>query len=309
MGKKELSKREKMRKALKERNEEAYKNKNKYDVSAFKTFMIDDLPQWVCGEGQHRIDIVPYEIGENHPDLEEGDYGYHFDFWAHFQIGPEKESYVCPKVFGEKCPICEARAAYLSDEYFDEDKAKACKAKRRTLYNVIVNDTNEEKDKGVQVWHVSDWFMQKHLADMAKDEFTGETVDFADPDNGKAIKFTRNGTDQKSEFIGHGFVNRIDKKKKEYTISDEALENAFILEDCVKRSTYEEMYEAYWGKKVEDDDADDDDGSSQYVDDDGGEDEVNECPSGHKFGMDINTEPECEECDVWDDCKARKTAK
>ena len=34
--------------------------------------------------------------------------------------------------------------------------------------------------------------------------------------------------------------------------------------------------------------------------------ETNECPYDYKFGFDLGIGDECNDCDVWDDCRARK---
>jgi hypothetical protein len=36
--------------------------------------------------------------------------------------------------------------------------------------------------------------------------------------------------------------------------------------------------------------------------------DVDECPSGHRFGVDTDDKPECDECPVWNECFDAKKA-
>ena len=150
----------------------------------------------------------------------------------------------------------------------------------------------------------------------AKNKYTGKSVKFADPDDGKAIQFTREGTDENGQFLGHQFDERIGRGGEPYIISDEILDSVFNLEDCVKRASYDEVYLADTGmnpdevKEEEEDDYEESEKvGEEYVDgppDISSKGDVNECGFGYKFGLDLNNHPECNNCDDWDDCRARK---
>jgi len=123
---------------------------------------------------------------------------------------------------------------------------KSLNTSRRTIYNIIVYDTEKEEDKGVQVWEVAHWFMERHLTPLAKDPRTAELLPFTDPDEGKSIAFERQGSGQTgTSYLGHKFVDR------EYVIPDEILDSVYCLDELVQQTSYEELYEAYWGEPVE----------------------------------------------------------
>ena len=132
----------------------------------------DGVKFWKCDDGDHEIDIIPYEAGPNDPDpdTEEGDYTYVLEVYTHRDIGPEEKQVIClAKTFAEPCPICEHRKEILAGDDPDEDLAEELKAGvyPRSIYNIVCYDTVEEEDKGVQVWHTSHYLFQKHINKLA----------------------------------------------------------------------------------------------------------------------------------------------
>ena len=238
------------RKELEKRYDEDFDNQNDYGDIQGKWPIKNIDNAWKCNAGGHYIDVIPYDVGPNHPKIPEGERAYCLDFWVHFNEGPHKaDAFLClAKMFNERCPICEHKNKLKSEEYFDEDKIKDLTPKRRTLYNILCSDNEKEEEKGVQVWHVAHFYMQKNLLPLVKDERTGEKILFADPIEGRTIWFERDGMTQKSNFLGHKFVKRV-VDGEPYVIDQDLLDEACRLEDLLVIPTYEEVYESHWGEK------------------------------------------------------------
>ena len=204
-------------------------------------------------EGRNRINIVPYEIKtKNHPlvrkgDMEIGDMDYVMDVWVHRGVGPTEGSVLCLKnTFGKPCPICE-QSALLRNQGKDAE-ADDLKASRRVFYNVI---DAKEPDK-VKVFETSHFLFEKELIDEARDDDEGGFVDFADPEDGKEIKFRANkvkkGNFEFLEFKSFSFEDR------EKPISDNLLEEAISFDEIINVPTYDEAQKLLFGDDDEDED-------------------------------------------------------
>ncbi len=298
---------------------------------------------WQAKDGENLIDIIPYFAGAFDPDskhVKEGDDVYNVQVFAHGRVGPREQMMVCRAfTIGEKCPACEHRKKLLKEQSTDEDTIDNLKVSRypRVIYNVVSYNSRGEEEKGVQIWHTSTYLMERFLGSLAKnprmkgggyEAFT----DFSHPDQdvGKSISFTRQGKALSTEFIGIKFVDR------DYDISDELLEAAFILDECLFIPTYDEAFAIYWGEEGPEDEGYADAVARGHVDGEGKDDktvkdedeekrtptirerkrkekeepekieeaEVEGCPPGGNFGTDIDELDACEECDEekWKEC-------
>jgi hypothetical protein len=158
------------------------------------------------------FDIIPYEISTmNHPssgciideeDDTQGflpeDFDYKLDIYVHKQIGTDNIAVLCPKMTFQKsenktanekkCPICEERTRLMNEgRAWDDDLVQALKAKRRVLYNVIIEDDNDEQV--ITIMDESFEFLEKELlkeAEIAEEEY----VTYSDLEDGRSIKAT-----------------------------------------------------------------------------------------------------------------------
>lgn len=225
-------------------------------------------------EGRNRINIIPYTIKtKNHPlvkkgEMEIGDQDYVMDVFVHRGIGPSEASCICLKqTFGKPCPVCEQSA--LLRKQGKEKEAGDLKPTRRVIYNV-----EDLKDSGkIKVFETSHYLFEKELIDEARDDDEGGFVDFADPENGKEIKFrcnkvSKNGF-QFSEFKSFTFNDR------DEPVSDELLESAISFDEIMNIPTYEEVEKILYGQ---DDDEEDEKPSkkSKNSDDDEEDDDSDE---------------------------------
>jgi hypothetical protein len=269
-------------------------------------------------EGNNKLDIVPYVIASsNHPlvkrgTLKVGDLDYTLDIWVHKNIGPSESDMFClKKNYGKPCPICDQAEDYKKEgkkEAFD-----AYKAKRRVFYNV--SDVLKP-DEGLMVLEQSHFLFEKELIEEAKNSADGEgIVDFADPDEGKTVKFRGSAT----SYQGHasiepknfGFIDRANPTTK-------LVKKAIAFDALLTVNTSEQMAALMYGedeapeaddeeedekpvakraaKHVEEDD-DDEPPAKKPAKEDGPT-----CPHGYRFGKDNDDKPECEDCKVWKDC-------
>jgi len=335
---------------LRKRTEESYKARDTFRRGIFKEQLPDDIVFWSCKEGEHLIDIIPYLAGPNDPITKEGEPTYVLDIKVHQNVGPsEGVDFVClAENFGRPCPICEHRKQ-LRSEGAEDELWKALYPKRRCIYNIICYDSAEEEEKGIQVWEVAWWFTERLFVELAKGPTVGRHrrggddlgfIPFADPDEGRSIAFTRQGSGaQNTSYLGHRFVER------DYIIEDEILEKAWVLDELIYVPTYDEVYDAYWGgesfkeaePEVENEKEDEipesrpshrlrgrlvqnkekeEEKEEEKIEDDipepsvevsKSDDEVpesdgNKCPGRGRFGIDTDMLDACEQCTVWEAC-------
>ena len=294
-------------------------------------------------EGRNRINIVPYEIKtKNHPlvkrgEFEIGDKDYVMDIFVHRGVGPSEASVLCLKsTYGKPCPICEQSA--ILRKQGKEKEAGDLKASRRVFYNI---QDMKEPDK-LKVFETSHYLFEKELIDEARDDEEGGFIDFADPIDGKEIKFrasdVQKGSIKYKEFKSFSFEDRDDP------ISDELLESAISFDEIMNVPTYEEVEKILFGQdddedrpakksskkydedddepeksakkssKVEDDDSDEDyespkksaKKSDEDLDEESEKSSCNKCKFGHCYGKDVDQFDDCDECDVWDKCVNNK---
>ena len=271
--------------------------------------------------GKNHINIIPYEIKtKNHPlvikgDMSVGDMDYVMDLFIHKNIGPAQSSIIClKKNFEKPCPICEQADKFKKEG--KEDEAKALYPTRRVFYNV-----EDLSDGKLKVFEASHYLFEKELIDEARDDEEGGFINFADPDEGKEIKFraidVQKGTIKYKEFKSFSFTDRED------SISEDLLDNAISFDEIMKIPTYADAERALYGNVSEEDDDEEEfeekpkKSNKKEVEED--DDEVDEqptkakpiksneedegCPFGHRFAKDCDKfEDDCDKCDKWDDC-------
>jgi hypothetical protein len=314
-----VDKRTEMRNALLAETKHNYEHKD--DSGQFRNIFKEspDLRLWKCKSGDHIFDIIPYQAGQYDPKAKPGSWKYVLILFVHYQVGVNQDAYVCPaRNFNKPCPICEYRAELMKQEDYDEDLVKSLSPKQRSIYNIVVYDSEKERDVGVQVFDVAHWFMERYLAAMSKvptlpgQQVNKPYVPFSDPDEGKLISFTRKGEGKNSEFIGHRFIDRT------YTIPDEYLAGAYKLDEWITLSTYDEIKLAFYGGEEE--------VHEEFVPEEVTElapppapplrartatpfqpvEEVpndgNPCPAGGVYGTQCEELEACNGCIVWQEC-------
>ena len=192
-------------------------------------------------EGQHLVDIIPFECGPDMPldengdvRFQEGDPSYVLNVWVHQNLGKNDKPYVCPyQNFGESCPACEFIKANRLEK---EDWAKL-RPKQRSIYLIWGHNNREDEKKEIQVFDSSFFFMEEKLIEIARLPKDGGSIMFSDVDKGRSVAWTRKGIGAtNTSYIGHKFVDR------ESPIPDKILEKSFSLDSIIKmHPTYEEI--------------------------------------------------------------------
>ena len=212
------------------------------------------LPLWTAGKGDHGVDIIPYFAGANDPavvqgKIKEGDPQYVLDIYIHQNIGPGDEQFICLQAnYRQPCPVCEYRNTVIREappEDADQrtkdqhdSSLDALRFKRRVAYN-IVNITNAtEEAKGVQVWEIAHWFMERELLILAgrgKDRGKG-FISYAHQKLGKTIWFARTGTGATStKYGGYAFEDR------DYDIPQGWLDGVFVIDQHIIIPEYDHV--------------------------------------------------------------------
>jgi len=222
--------------------------------TAFPTiFLKNKIPAGVeffrCKEGNHIVDILPWEAGPDmpldesgvNPITEEGELDYVLDVFVHQNVGNMKLPFVCPwENFREPCPICE----YIKSNRLPKEEWSQKRAKRRSIYLIWNRTTSEEEKKGVQIFDAAHFFMEEKLDEIARLPRGGGYITFSDPDSGKSVCWTRKGAGKENtSYLGHKFIDRESK------IPDRILDATFSLDQVVAmRPTYDEIKDAFYGE-------------------------------------------------------------
>lgn len=334
--------REQMREQLMERTKKGTSIKGNFQSKLFKEG-VEGIKFFSCKEGDHIIDIIPYFAGNNDPMVAPGKITYNFSFYIHRNVGTNKDQRIlCPEeTFGEKCPICD-HVRELRKQGVDKKIINNVMAKPRTLYNVVCYDSDKEADKGVQIFDVSYFYMEKYLAKLAKGPMQRggkrgaasiePNVHFADAENGRSICFSVSTQGREfPEYSAHQF------EKRDYVIDNQTLEEAFIFDELIYKPTFDEVYELFIQAQDDenDDQAEDEEPpkraagrgrvrkpeptpEEEVVEEEEEEKpivpakrktevkkkEADVCPFGGNFGIEANEFEECDNCYMWEKCVA-----
>ncbi|OGH07207.1 MAG: hypothetical protein A2W22_00585 [Candidatus Levybacteria bacterium RBG_16_35_11] len=203
--------------------------------------------------GEHIVDIVPFDMGPDSPIFRgkpltvEGDPDYVLDLWVHYGegVGADQSVICLAQTFEKKCPICEHRQQLMADG--ETEKADQLKSKRRTIYNVVSYDSRADEAKGVQVWNVAFFYIEKHLLKLAKQPIrSGRTdidpyINFASEfSDGKSISFEIDDKGEYAEYGGHKLLDR------DYDLPQEVIEGAHQLDQLINIPEYEDVYQLHY---------------------------------------------------------------
>ncbi len=231
--------RDRMKTAMQDRTKEAYSRKDSSGL--FKTYLdagkLNGISQYKAPKGITILDIIPYEVGENDPNNKPGDFAYVLDVLVHMEVGAAGERIVCLSQYGLPCPVCEKIKALNAEQADYKTVIKPLVAKRRTLYNVIIRENAAEEKKGVQLFEMAHFFLEKNIATLAKNPRKGGYLVFSDPDTGKSISFNRTGTG--ADNTGYDAYQFVDRPEP---ITDEELKGARCLDDLLLIRDYDAVY-------------------------------------------------------------------
>ncbi len=214
--------------------------------------------------GSHTLDIVPFLTTESRNRYAEkmrfskkvGVLYPERTFWVHYGVGVNNDSFAClARNFGKPCPICQQRATYLDDpDGESQDKADSLKPKQRQIFLVFDND---EPDKGLQLWEVSQYNFGRHIEDYIEGAPKAERSDFRTyyhPDKGMSIRVTckeaTTGANTYTDFLIYSMTPRAKP------LPDSLIDHEFDLDAMVAEPEYATVKAVFLG--LDEDDTPDD---------------------------------------------------
>lgn len=216
------------------------------DKGKFRDFFEPDkmtnIPRFKPKKDEYMFDIVPYFAGTQDPQCAPDTFTYVLDVFVHPKVGATEDTYICPAQYkGRRCPICEERTRRSNNDEDYDTRVKPLNTTRKVVYNVILRDGGKEEAKGIQVFEIAHWFMERHLIKQAKDP-RGKRLPFFDDQEGSTVYFERTGTGKDStNYEGHKFIERLTP------ITDADLDAAYVLDELIHIPTYEELADAFYG--------------------------------------------------------------
>lgn len=207
------------------------------------------------------FDFIPYIISaKNHPDkvlnhieaAEKGEPWWRLPFLLHRNIGSKNEAFVCPTTFGKKCPICEYQAK-LKKEGGDEEEIKSLKTSVRILFNVIIKGNKKIDPHTIYLYDVSDFLFMEKFEEQLGDDEKWET--FPDLTDGATVRvrFVEE-TYAKNKYAAPTRFDFVDRKEQ---YDEDLINEAPVLEDCLKVLSYEELKARFFEIEVDEEEEED----------------------------------------------------
>ena len=206
-------------------------------------------------EGTFLIRILPYEVTKpGHPDnIAVGKYFYRRPYFVHFDVGGSGRAIICPRTFGQPCPICEEVRRLSSEDYEKNKKIiNEIKGKEQDLYAVILPKEDPEKI------FLFDWAHSKFTLLLKKKiaKADPEILGFAAADGGMVLKVTT----VEANFNSKKFVTTDEvganieflPGKSLANLSDEILDAVPKLDDLLECPSYDEIEALFHGGGNED---------------------------------------------------------
>src|SRR3990167_6089203 len=172
----------------KSRPAEKWKAKASEGAGNYDRYLADGTTRFSPKDGTNRIRILP-------PTWDDPD-DFAFQMHTHFSVGPEEQTYLCPKQMrAETCPVCD-EVARLQKEG-EKDDATSLRAKKR--FGVWLIDRKAEED-GPQFWATP--FGVHHDACVGAEDEEGQILELDHPQDGYDIIFTKEGQGNRTNYNG-----------------------------------------------------------------------------------------------------------
>jgi len=170
------------------RSKEAIQKRAEQKGGAFDSFIKDQFSIFVAKEGDHLLRFLP-------PTWEDADH-YGFDAWLHYNIGADKQAYLCLEKHEQgTCPICEERRKVEKE---DADYAKELAPKKRVLAWVI----NRDDESSGPIIYPMPWTLDRDIAVLSVDKRTKAALLIDHPTKGFDVEFKRTGAQRNTKYIG-----------------------------------------------------------------------------------------------------------
>jgi len=187
--------------------------------------------------------IVPYRAGVNNPLVKkrviaQGEWVFSLDLFLHSRIGADKKDYVCPKTWGEKCPICDLQYKIFKES--GKDAASSLRATKRSWMNIALCDQQGSRYGEMLVFNPSYFLFTEKLLDaaLAKNRGVG-ILPFADIERGCVISFhTTQEVLGKNKFVDY---SSFDFSQRSAPVPQEFLRSAICFEDFLRMPDVNEL--------------------------------------------------------------------
>jgi len=193
--------------------------------------------------GKAKIDIVPYVAGKRNPDAEEGMLYWKMVFWVHRNIGPNRDTVVCPaKTIGKPCPICEEYNRQMRTNPDDEEYKQIQELKPKEWELMQIRD-REAKEKGLQILPLSFHRLSDKIAEQVSMGEEGQNWEnFWHPKGGKALLVNfGEDTSGKNKYLRAKGVNFLDRQD----LPDGLIDKGLCLDDCLIVYKYDKLVELF----------------------------------------------------------------
>ena len=231
-----MSKTNRERRQVRSARERAEKHTNGFESTSIK--IPEGVKLFKLKPGTMLVDIIPYEAGEGNPFADKGELHYERTYFAHRNVGPGGDSYVCLKrTTNQPCPVCEWRNKLAKDPDADEDLIKDMAPRERQLFNVI---DCRDREAGVQLWDISYHLFGKLLDARIQSDEDGEGWDmFHSPTDG----FTLRLTVEEEKYGTNTFckVTAIDFKSRKEQYEDSIIDDAHCLDELLRVEDYDKL--------------------------------------------------------------------
>lgn len=195
--------------------------------------------------GKAKLDIIPYVAGKRNPDADEGMLYWKVQFWVHRNVGPNRDTVVCPaKTLDKPCPVCEEYARQMRTNPDDDEYKQIQEMKPREWELIQVRDRNN-KEAGIQILPLSfHRFSDKIVEQAAMGEEEQHWDNFWHPKGGKAI-LVNWGNDSTGErggsYIRAKGVNFLERPD----LPDALIEKGHCLDECLLVYKYDKLKEMF----------------------------------------------------------------
>ena len=201
------------------------------------------------------LDFLPYEVTDaKHPDRDTqyeiavpGSLWYRRPFKVHRNVGVDKETVVCLKSVGKKCPICEYQQKRMNEKA-DKEEIVALYGKPRSLY-VVMPIGIKGYEEVPTIWDMSDKLFQETLNEEL--DSNEENRCFPDLETGKTLAITMKWKEfGKSKFPE---VRSIIFTDRDDPYSEAILDDVPNLDEVLKILTYGEVEAKFFETDLEED--------------------------------------------------------
>ena len=232
----------------------------KRQIESRSSFGYLNLPKGVeiltLEEGTREIslDFLPYIVTDaHHPerDAQTGDAmpgteWYRRPFRVHREVGVDKDTVICLRSVGTKCPVCEYREK-RQKEGADKEEIKALYARSRSLY-VVVPLGLKKYEEIPTVWDMSDYLFQDILNDELKTD--EENRIFPDLKEGKTLTLRLRWKELgKNVFPEVGSIRFSERQP----FKDSIMNEVPSLDELLKVLTYAELEQKFYAMDDEQD--------------------------------------------------------